>query len=217
MYTFEKILSPRFHDQARFPTIALIHLTMIIFFGAMLLSTTSIWSSLGLGHSSHSPVKAAAPLVRRLHIPYFNNAAVPFNQTAIFWFGSVSSSTNYIDVRMVYNHSELYIDLHIVDRYVWYDPHAQAPNLSIGDTSTLYLNTTPNGSSAPNQYSYKFVAQVDWFQPRTHYQQAYRGNGSSWVVAPLAFTSVSGWRGTGFNGKEDSGWTMTYHLPFSLL
>src|SRR2546430_722743 len=217
MYTTQKILSPRFHVQARFPTIALIHLTMIIFFGAMLLFTTSFWSSFGLGHSSKSTVKAAAPLVRRLHIPYFNNSAVPFNQTAIFWFGSVSSSTNSIDVRMGYNHSELYIDLHIVDRYLWFDPNAKAPNLTKGDTATVYLNTTPNGSRSPDQASYKFVSQVSWYQPRAHYQQASRGNGSTWVVSPLSFTAVSGWRGTGFFGKEASGWTMTYHLPFSSL
>src|SRR2546421_2144342 len=217
MDTIRKILSSRFHNQARGITLSVVYLCMLISLCVILALTTLFGSSLGLGHTSPSKAKAAAPPVRRINIPYFQNAAVPFNQTAIFWFGSVSSSSNYIDVRMGYNNSELYVDLHIVDRYVWYDPHAQAPNLSIGDTATLYLSTTPNGSSAPNQYSYKFVAQVDWYQPRTHYQQAYRGNGSSWVVAPLAFTAVSGWRGTGLNCQEDSGWALTYHLPFAAL
>ncbi len=217
MYSIQKILPSRFHDKTRFTRIALINPAIIIFLCAILMFTALFWSSLGLGHSSKPTAKAASALVRRINIPYFNNSAVPFNQTAIFWFGSVSSSDNSVDVRMGYNNSELYVDLHIVDRYVWYDPNAKAPNLTKGDTATVYLSTTQNGSSAPDQNAYKFVAQVDWYQPRTHYQQAYRGNGSTWVASPVAFNAVSGWRGTGFNGKEDSGWTMTYHIPFSSL
>jgi len=118
---------------------------------------------------------------------------------------------------MGYNNKELYVDLQIVDRWLWYDPNAKAPDLSKGDTATLFLNTTQNGSNTPDQSSYKFVAQVDWFQPRTHYQQAYKGNGSTWAASSIPFTTVSGWRGNGFNGKEDSGWQMTYHIPFSSL
>src|SRR5256714_12198917 len=188
-----------------------------VFLCAILSFTTPFWSSLGLGDSSKPTAKASSSLVRRINIPYFQSSAVPFNQTAIFWFGAVSSSDNFVDVRMGYNNSELYVDLHIVDRYLWYDPNAKAPNLTKGDTATVYLSTNQNGSNAPDQSAYKFVAQVDWYQPRTHYQQAYRGNGSTWVASPVAFNAVSGWRGTGFNGKADSGWTMTYHLPFSSL
>src|SRR2546423_7325020 len=217
MYSIQKILPSRFDDKTRFTRVSLINPSLIIFLCAILTFTALFWSSLGLGHSSKPTAKAASSLVRRINIPYFQNSAVPFNQTAIFWFGSVSSSDNFIDVRMGYNNSELYVDLHIVDRYLWYDPNAKAPNLATGDTATVYLNTNQNGSNAPDQNAYKFVAQVDWFQPRTYYQQAYIGNGSTWVVSPIPFTAVSGWRGTGFNGKEDAGWTMTYHIPFSSL
>jgi len=217
MYSIQKILPSRFHDKTKLHRITLINLLMIIFLCTVVSFTTPFWISLGLGHPSKSTAKASSALDRRINAPYFGNAAVPFNQTAIFWFGSVSSADNYIDVRVGYNNSELYLDLHIVDRYLWYDPNAKAPNLATGDTATVYLSTAQNGSNAPDQHAYKFVAQVDWYQPRTHYQQAYRGNGSTWVASPVAFNAVSGWRGTGFNGKEDSGWTMTYHLPFSSL
>src|SRR5437588_3425779 len=174
MDTIRKILSSRLHDQARGTTLSVVYLCMLILLCTILALTTSLGSSLGLGHTSPSTAKAAAPPVRQIAIPYFQNAAVPFNQTAIFWFGSVSSSSNYIDVRMGYNQSELYIDLHIVDRYVWFDSHAQAPNLTTSDTATVYLSTTSNGSSAPDYSAYKFVAQVDWYQARTYYQRAYR-------------------------------------------
>ena len=200
MYSIQKILPSRFDDKTRFTRNSLINPGIIVFLCAILTFTALFWSSLGLGHSSKPTAKAASALVRRINIPYFQNSAVPFDQTAIFWFGSVSSSDNFIDVRMGYNNSELYVDLHIVDRYLWYDPNAKAPNLATGDTATVYLNTTQNGSNAPDQNAYKFVAQVDWYQPRTHYQQAYRGNGSTWIASPIAFTAVSGWRGYGFAG-----------------
>ena len=217
MYNIQKILPSRLHDKRRFRRLTLISLFIIIFLFAILSLATPFWSNLGLRHPSKPANKGTSVLVRRINVPYFQDSAVPFDQTAIFWFGSVSSADNSIDVRMGYNNSELYVDLHIVDRYVWYDPNAKAPNLTTGDTATVYLNTNQNGSNAPDQNAYKFVAQVDWFQPRTYYQQAYIGNGSTWVVSPSAFTSVSGWRGTGLNGKEDAGWTMTYHIPFSSL
>lgn len=215
MYSVQKLLSSP--TSKKFRKIALLNVAIVLFLCFVLSLTTPIWSSIGLGHASKSPVKAAAPLVRRINVPYFNNSAVPFNQTAIFWFGGTSPSSNYVDVRTGYNNSELYVDLHIVDLYLWFDPNANAPNLAIGDTATLYLNTTQNGSNTPDQFSYKFVAQVDWFQPRTFYQKAYRGNGSSWVASSIPFSSVSGWRGHGFNGRPDAGWTMTYHIPFSSL
>src|SRR5438874_1473722 len=167
MYNIQKILTSRFQDKRRLRWIALISLLVIMLLCAIASFTTPFWSSLGLKHPSKPANKGASVLVRRINIPYFQNSAVPFDQTAIFWFGSVSSSDNFIDVRMGYNNSELYVDLHIVDRYLWYDPNAKAPNLATGDTATVYLNTTQNGSNAPDQNAYKFVAQVDWFQPRS--------------------------------------------------
>lgn len=217
MYSIQQNLPSRFHDKPKLRRIALINLFMIVFLCAVVSFTTPFWSNLGLGHSAKSTAKASTALIRRINAPYFGNSAVPFGQTAIFWFGSVSSGDNYVDVRVGYNNSELYIDLHIVDRYDWYDSNAKAPNLAAFDTSTVYLNTTQNGNGAPDQSSYKFVSQVSWYQTRTHYMQAYRGNGSTWVASNIGFNAVSGWRGTGFNGKEDSGWTMTYHIPFSSL
>src|ERR1051326_4455024 len=217
MYSIQQNLPSRFHDKPKLRRIALINLFMIVFLCAVVSFTTPFWSNLGLGNSAKSTAKASTALIRRINAPYFGSSAVPFGQTAIFWFGSVSSADNYVDVRVGYNNSELYIDLHIVDRYDWYDPNAKAPNLAIGDTATVYLNTTQNGNGAPDQSSYKFVSQVSWYQTRTHYMQAYHGNGSTWVASNIGFNAVSGWRGTGFNGKEDSGWTMTYHIPFSSL
>jgi hypothetical protein len=84
---------------------------------------------------------------RRVNIPYFTTA-VPFNQTAIFWFGDVTATDTFTDVRMGYNSSELYIDLRIFDSSLWYDPNTAAPNLSNGDNASIYLNTTSQGDKS---------------------------------------------------------------------
>jgi len=217
MHNIQNVLPLHRRNDASFSKISFVKLaTTTIIVGILLSFTTSIWGSSLLWHTSKPTAHAASPVIRRINIPYFTTD-VPFNQTAIFWFGYVDGSNNYIDVRMGYNNSEVYVDLHIIDQYVWYDTNAQAPDLTHFDTATLDLRTANNGSKAPDKYSYKFVAQVDHNQVRTHYQKAYNGNGSTWVAANIPFTTVSGWRGHGLNGLPDSGWTMTYHLPFASL
>lgn len=179
--------------------------------GIALAVASSSWYA--VGPSSTLTAKAAgSPAL--IHIPFFTTA-VPFNQTAIFWFGDVSPTDNYIDVRIGYNASELYIDLRIVDQYLWYDANAKAPNLAIGDNATVYLNTSPGGSI--DQHTYKFQAGATGNVPRNNYQVAFMDNGATWSTANIPFTATFGWRGTGFNGKVDRGWSMTYQLPFSSL
>jgi hypothetical protein len=177
------------------------------------------------GHTATSTARAASASANQINVPHYagsldvpcTNFAAPFNQTSIFWFGKVSSSSDYVDVRMAYSDSYLYINLNIIDRYVWYDSHASSPNLSIGDTATLYLDTTQSGSNAPQKTSFKFLAQVDNGQPRANYQRAYQGNGTAWAVSSAPFTTCSWWRGTKINGGDDAGWNMTYELPFTSL
>jgi hypothetical protein len=96
-------------------------------FGIILSVTSSYWNN--LWYSSNQSAHAASPLPT-INAPYFPNA-VPFNQTAIFWFGAISSSTTYTDVRLGYSSSELYIDLRNIDRYLWYDPPTRRLLISI--------------------------------------------------------------------------------------
>ena len=153
---------------------------------------------------------------RRIDMPYFTTA-VPFNQTAIFWFGDVTPTDTYTDVRVGYNSSGLYIDLQVADQYLWYDTNTSAPNISLYDNASIYLNTTSSASSLAAQQSYKFQAGVNGYKKRSNYQQAYTGSGTTWTAAKIPFTTVYGWRGHGFNGPADFGWSMTYLIPFASL
>src|SRR5437870_1121617 len=197
MSTSKQSYSGHHHTDLRLTIIPLVSLTTVV-----LLFATAFWTTILPLRFSKPSVKAASPLTGHINIPYFSTA-VPFNQTAIFWFGDVTSTDNYADVRIGYNSSELYVDLHIVDRYLWYDPNTTAPDLTKGDNATIYLNTTQSGSSALDQNSYAFQAGVNGYKKRNNYQKAYTGNGTAWTPANIQFTAIYGWRGHGFNGPED--------------
>ncbi len=212
MYTMHKLRSVHLRDSSRGKTISWFPLaTTMIVLCVVVVFTTSFWG--GLPPFSKPSAQAAAPFTRRVNVPYFGSNTVPFNQTALFWFGAVTSADTYTDVRIGYNKTELFIDLHTVDRYLWYDTDTSAPNLSKDDNASVYLNTTSTGSGN----SYKFQTGVNGYKKRTNYQQAYTGSGTMWTPATIPFTAVYGWQGHGFNGPEDSGWSMTYHIPFSSL
>jgi hypothetical protein len=213
MYTNQHSHSSRHHNYSRLTTIPLVGLTTTVLILCIILL---FWTNVLPLHVPKPSATAASPLTGAINIPYFSSA-VPFNQTAIFWFGVVTSTDNYTDVRIGYNSSELYVDLHIVDRYLWYDPNTAAPDLTKGDNATIYLNPTRSGSDTLDQNSYAFQAEVNGYVKRNNYQKAYTGSGTAWTLASIQFTADYGWRGHGFNGPEDSGWSMTYHIPFSSL
>lgn len=68
---------------------------------------------------------------------------------------------------------------------------------------TLYLDTDGNAGSAPDVTTYRFDAQLVWWESRNDYQVAYQGNGVNWVQADLPFTTTSGWRGNAPNNEKD--------------
>ena len=100
------------------------------------------------------------------------------------------------------------------DRRLWYDTSPSASDLTAWDSATLYLDTDGNVGTVPDASTYRFDAQLVWWEPRGPYQAAYQGNGSGFVQATLPFTTTSGWRGNVPNDDEDDrGWTLDYQDP----
>jgi hypothetical protein len=164
------------------------------------------------------------PPKARVNIPYFGNNDViqsHFTEMAIFWFGNISPSENYADVRIGYNNSELVIYAAIFDRRLWYDTTPTIDDLTNWDALTLLLDTSSVSNPAPTSTAYKFIAQFSRSPEaaaRTNYQAAYRGNGTGWVTQAISFSTISGWRGTETNDDtNDRGWAMTFRIPFSSL
>ena len=94
MSTSKQSYSGHHHTDLRLTIIPLVSLTTVV-----LLFATAFWTTILPLRFSKPSVKAASPLTGHINIPYFSGA-VPFNQTAIFWFGDVTSTDNYTDVRI---------------------------------------------------------------------------------------------------------------------
>jgi hypothetical protein len=156
--------------------------------------------------------------IRQVNVPYFDGD-IPLSETAIFWFGRVTPTENYADIRMGYNQEELYVRLAAFDRRLWYNKDPFAPDLETWDAVSLYLNIHPADSGdAPGADAYRFVGQLNWSEERGDWQTAYRGNGTNWVGIEVPFSTASGWRGSALNDdSDDRGWTITFRIPFSSL
>lgn len=165
--------------------------------------------------------RSAAAAVRRVNAPYFQGD-VRLPETGVFWFGYVDNINNYADVRVGYNDEYLYIRTAVFDRRLWYDDDLNLnPNpsaLPTTDAVILYLDVNQQGGSAPTANDYKFVGQLNWWEPRDNYQAGYRGNGTGWTPVPVSFTTTSSWRGNApRDDGDDRGWNLTYEIPFTSL
>jgi len=154
----------------------------------------------------------AAPL-RRVNVPYLG-AAEPAADfvPAIFWFGSVSMTSNYADVRVWYFDSNIQFVVHIPDRLLWYDTAPTPATLTAWDAVSIYLDLSGNTGQAPGPTSYWFVKQLQ------SSQAAFRGTGSGWTLGTTSFTGASSWRGNYPNDSVwDVGWQAEFRIPFSSL
>ena len=153
----------------------------------------------------------------RVNVPHFTGD-IKYSETAIFWLGKVTPTDNYADVRIGYNDTELYVNIAIFDRLLWYNTNPSPASLPDWDATTLFINLNGDIGSSPGTSAYKFDSQLNWWEARDRWQASYRGNGSGWSSVSIPFTAASGWRGNAPNDNtDDRGWTMTYRLPFTSL
>jgi hypothetical protein len=142
-----------------------------------------------------------------------------FSEMSIAWFGAITPSENFIDVRAAYDADELVIYTAIVDRQIWYDTTPSAADLKQWDTLVVYLDRNSNGSNLPTATSYRFEVQYSGGSS-TAYQAAYQGNGSTWQSANLPFSSFTANRwesGPPNSGLNSKGWVATIRIPFATL
>lgn len=156
-----------------------------------------------------------------INAPYFSVTNVTndrFDEMAIFWFGQVSYTSNYTDVRIGYNNEALYLYLAVFDRQLWYDTTPAAADLTAWDAATVFIDTA--GGPQLGATSYRLVAQFRGPpEPDARYQLSQRASGGSWAAATVAFSTIPGWRGDSLNNDndEDRGWAMTFRIPFTSL
>ncbi len=141
-----------------------------------------------------------------------------FPRMAIFWFGRITPTANYTDVRVAHTESELVIHVAVIDRRLWFTTAPSPQNLTVWDAVTLLLHLEGNGRTTPTSASYRFVGGLSNGDTSGRYQAAYRGTGSGWTLASVPFTAVAGWRGERLNDDgDDWGWVVTFRIPFASL
>ncbi|MDW8214950.1 MAG: hypothetical protein RMJ55_15440 [Roseiflexaceae bacterium] len=151
----------------------------------------------------------------RINAPRFAGT-IPFERTAIAWFGKVSPTQNYTDIRVGYNANELYVYLAIFDRHLWFDDNPAPQTLTQWDAVTLLLDTS--GGTVVSPSSWKFVAQL-YGDRSPQRRAAYQGGAAGWQQTSVTFDALPGWRGNALNDNSDSdrGWAMEFTIPFSSL
>lgn len=156
------------------------------------------------------------PLSPRVNLPLLDTE-VNYAESAVFWFGQITPTENYVDIRIGYNSSDLLVNITVFDRLLWYDPEPSIVDLTSWDAAEIFLDLNPNTSTI-DQNTYRFVGQLNWWEPRQGYQAAYQGGVNGWQYNEIPFTTVSGWRGNAPNDDwVDHGWLLYYTIPFSSL
>jgi hypothetical protein len=165
----------------------------------------------------------AITATQRVNTPHFAGDVL-YDQCAVFWFGRVNSTDNYADVRVGYNDSGLTVNLNVIDRLLWYDTSPSLTDLDAWDTVSLYLSSEGATGSAATTSTYRFDAQLSWWEPRGSYQASYIGSGSGWTHTALPFSTSSAWRSMGGPNSndvdplyDDRGWVVEFVIPFSSL
>lgn len=162
------------------------------------------------------PATPPAASMRRVNAPFFDGN-IAFEQMAIFWFGKLSESSNYADVRVGYNQEKLTVYLAVFDRHLWYDEAPTVDTLADWDAVTLLLDSNP-GAAALSNSSYQFVAQLSPDSSNAH-RAFYQGGAQGWRQRTINIATQPGWRGESLNDNRgtDRGWAMTFDVPFAAL
>jgi hypothetical protein len=158
---------------------------------------------------------------RVVNVPYLNVPDIvntDMEEMAVFWFGQVSATDNYSDVRIAYSSTNLEIRTATFDQYLWYNAQSTGANLENYDAVTITLQSDSSPSGAPTSNSWRIVSALRNWEGQANYTTFYQGNGSTWVQKPVTFTAAPVWRGNGLNGSAAGrGWVDDIRIPFSSL
>ncbi len=154
----------------------------------------------------------------QLNAPFFPGE-ITFGERAIFWFGQVTPTSNYADVRVGYNTDVLVIEASIFDRQLWNDETPSSDSLTEWDAMTLYLSTDSLPGSALTDAEHQVVIQFNPFNNEADYLAVYEGSTNGWQPSSREFSSFVGWRGQGHNNADldASGWRAAFIIPFAEL
>ncbi len=196
--------------------------------GGCALPRTTAGGEVGPGDGG-SAAPSAAPLPSAtaplLHVPYLpvENVFAPrqgrFYEMAVFWFGRITETDNYVDVRLAFSDRALFVHVAVVDRRLWYDPDTSTDDLAQWDGVSLFLSPAAGEGGEPDRRALELIAQASpEVDDSADFQAAMRWEDGGWRLHQTGFTTIPGWRGDAFNTEaNDLGWTMSFEIPFLAL
>lgn len=158
------------------------------------------------------PAASGRPVIHVLPLPDRDT----LDHAGIFWFGTLSPASNFVDVRVGYTAQELVVYLAIFDRRLWYDESPTQATLTDWDAATLFLSTP--GLAGTEGVRWRIDAQMNFDGPPANSRRIRRWSGNAWIDAPLTLETTSGWRGEQLNRDVDGrGWAQAFRIPFASL
>lgn len=194
--------------------------TLFVNIGSGLIQTRAYSYARPVLHKPNLRTQASAPPLRQVNTPFVDVANIDLALGAVFWFGQVTPTTNYVDVRTAYNRTALSLQVNVFDRHVRIDDnsaHNSFAELTKWDTAVFYLETAASAGGTPSATTYRYVAQINWANEQPKFHNSARGNGTGWAELgnTLPFTTTGVWRGNGPNAEaEDRGWWLNFQIPF---
>lgn len=139
--------------------------------------------------------------------------------SSIFWFGKVTRSENYVDVRTGYGDQNLKLHFEVFDRMLWYDTSPTTAELSQYDAIGVYLKSSGANGNTPDSQSYLFIAQSHPnYLDKSQYMASFRWNGQEWTKSTIPFNIRLAYAGEGgYNqtSKDNRGWFIEMSIPYT--
>jgi hypothetical protein len=150
-----------------------------------------------------------------VNLPQFSQN-INIAETAISWFGKITATENYGDIRLGYTEEFLWVRVNVVDRLLFHSVDPSPSTLQGWDSISLFLLPASNSSASSTRY--RFDGQLNWHGDRQKYQAAHIDSGAGWNLSDISFDTLTDWRGNAPNDTvEDRGWWIRFRIPFSSL
>ena len=155
--------------------------------------------------------------VRRVNAPDFDGA-VGYSEMSISWFGRISPTENYADVRTGYNRDDIVVNVAAFDRRLWYDESPSPTDLTAWDAVTIYLNLDGSAGQTLNASAYRFIGQLNWWRTARPWRQSTDTMALPGVCRlSLSPRSRTGGAMSPIPTEDDRGWNISSTFPSPVL
>lgn len=162
-------------------------------------------------------VAETAAVPPTIHLPHLSND-LTVKEHAVFWFGDITPTNNFADVRAAFSDEQLSVFVHVYDRLVYLNDVPTVADIEQWDAVTLNLQLDGNSGSGIDAQSFRFTGHPAIHGNPTGNRAVYQGSGGSWSEVTLDFSFNGGRQTDGVSDqKADKGFWVAFKIPFESL